>query len=335
MSLVVIPGQQQSQGASQQSHPPTTAVELLGHSGDVFSCDFSSNGDHAATTGFDRTIMLWNTLHGIENHAVLRGHSNAVLQIKWSQADGTKLFTASADKSVAWWDVVEGERIKNMKGHSSIVNCCSLSRSTSSVGFSGGDDGTVKMWDMRTRKCAGTFEHLYQILSLDNSESGDRIFAGAIDNSVLVLDPRRLDEPLEKLSAPGVDSVTGVSVSNDGDSLISLSMNGNAHLWDIRPFCESGDRCMYTYSRITNNHDWKLLRVRWSPDDLCFSVGSCDPYVSIHKVRPGIDDMDSLVCSMPGHTGSVNEIVFHPKERYSVLSASSDRKLIFGPVVSE
>jgi Prp8 binding protein len=336
MSLAVIPtASGQISNAADNWPNPNQAAELLGHSGDVFTCDFSVNGDHAASAGFDRTIMLWNTQNGIENYSGLRGHTNAILQVRWSQADGTKLFTASADKSVAWWDVVEGERVKNMKGHSSIVNCCSLSRSTSTLGFSGGDDGTVRVWDMRTRRCEGTFEHLYQILSLDNSESGDRIFAGTIDNSILVLDARRLDEPLAKLYAPGIDSVTGVAVSHDGDSLLSLSMNGNAHLWDIRPFCESGDRCMYTYSRIANNQDWKLLRVRWSPDDLCFSVGSCDPTVSIHKVRPSLDDMDSLLCSMPGHTGSVNEIVFHPKERYSVLSASSDRKLIYGPVVSE
>jgi Prp8 binding protein len=183
------------------------------------------------------------------------------------------------------------------------------------------------------RACAGTFEHSYQILSVDCSESGDRVFAGTIDDCVLVLDARKLDSALETLSVPEIDSVTGVSVSNDGDSLLSLSMNGNVHLWDIRPFCESEERCIYTYSRITNNHDWNLLRVHWSPDDLYFSVGSSDKSVGIHKVRPGMEDMDSLAASLPGHRGTVNEVIFHPKERYSTLSASSDRSLLYGPVL--
>ena len=292
-------------------------------------------GQFAASAGFDRIVLLWNVEQGFQNFSVLRGHTNAILQVKWCQSDSTKILTASADKSVAWWDAVEGERIKKLKGHSSIVNCCAMNRTGAPMGVSGSDDGTVKIWDLRDRDCVGTFEHAYQILSVESSETGDRLLAGTIDDSVLILDTRKLDTPLETLSAPGIDSVTGLSVSNDGDSLLSLSMNGTAHLWDIRPFCDSEDRCLFTYSRITNNYDWNLLRIRWSPDDLCFAVGSCDKVASVHKVRPDINDMDSLVCSVPGHTGTVSEAIFHPKERYSILSASSDRKLMYRPVVIE
>ena len=276
--------------------------------------------------------MIWHSDTNLENIAVLRGHTNAVLQARWSHVDRTKILTASADKTVGWWDAGTGERIKNLRGHTSIVNACAVNRKGSSLGLSGADDGTVKFWDLRERKCVGTFEHSYQILSVEFSESDDRIFAGALDDCIVIIDPRMLDTPLEVLSAPGIDSITGISVSNDGDSLLSLSMNGTAHLWDVRPFCANEDRCLYTYSRITNNYDWNLLRIRWSPDDLFFSVGSSDKVVSIHKVRPDINDMDSLVCSLPGHTGTVNESIFHPKERYTVLSGSSDRSLMYGPV---
>lgn len=310
-------------------------MELLGHDGEVFTCDFSPDGDFAASASFDRTILLWNVQQEFENFGILRGHTNAILQTKICKSDQTKVLSASADKSVAWWDVVECERVKNMKGHTSIVNCCTMGGTSPLLAFSGADDGTVKCWDMRDRRCCGTFEHMYQILSIDSTESGDRIFVGAIDDSVLVLDPRILTSPIETLKTAGMDSITGLSISHDGDSLLSLSMNGTVHLWDIRPFCESTERCLYTYERVTSNPDWKLLRVNWSPDDLCFSVGSCQKTVSIHKVRPGIDDMDSLICNMPGHQASVNEVVFHPKERYAVLSASSDRKLIYGPVCLE
>ena len=333
MSLALVPNEPTGdRGAANYTSAHPTAWELTGHSGDVFACDISPSGEFAASASFDRTIMLWNIQEGFDNFCVLRGHTNAVLQVCWSRLDPSRIFTASADKSVALWDASEGTRIKNMKGHSSIVNCCNLIRQGSSIGVSGSDDGTVKLWDMRTRRCSSTFEHLYQILSVESSNDGQRIFAGTIDNSVLVLDSRKIDVPIEILDAPDIDSVTGVAVSNDGGSLLSLSMNGTVHLWDITGSSKTEDRCVYTYSRITNNHDWKLLRIHWSPDDLCFSVGSCDTSINIHKVRPGIDDMDSLICSMSGHTGSVNEIVFHPKDQYSVLSSSSDRKLIYGPL---
>jgi hypothetical protein len=39
--------------------------------------------------------------------------------------------------------------------------------------------------------------------------------------------------------------------------------------------------------------------------------------------------MDTLVCKLPGHEGTVHESVFHPKERYAVLNASSDKNLSY------
>jgi WD40 repeat protein len=146
-----------------------------------------------------------------------------------------------------------------------------------------------------------------------------------------MLDARNLENPLEVItSSSDIDSITGISVSNDGDSLLSISMNGTAHLWDIRPFCESEDRLQYTYHKISSNFDMNLLRIRWSPDDLTFSAGTSERVVNIHKVRPDINDMDTLVRSLGNvHEGTINESVFHPKQRYAVLSCSSDKNLLY------
>ncbi len=325
-------------------NPSEKSFVLTGHSAEVFACDFSSSGmlqvfvllnlilgDVAASAGFDRTVMLWNITEGFNNNLVMRGHTNAILQVKFAPRDPSKILTASADKSVAWWDTIEGDRVKKLTGHTSIVNCCAMSKQGVPLGFSGGDDGTIKLWDMRDKKCGGTMEHSYQILSLDTSPDGNRIYAGTIDDSVLVCDVRNMESPVEVISSPEgyMDSVCGVAVSGDGDSLISLSMNGTAHLWDVRPFCESGDRLLYTYHKIVSNFEMNLLRIHWSPDDMLFSVGSSDQSVNVHKVRPDINDMDTLVCKLPGHEGTVHESVFHPKERYAVLNASSDKNLSY------
>ena len=298
----------------------------------ILSCLDEYLGDLAVSSSFDRTILLWNVIAGFENHLVMRGHTNAVVQVKFSPTDPTKVMTASADKSVAWWDIIEGDRIKKLTGHTSIVNCCAMSRSGAPIGFSGADDGTIKIWDMRDRKCAGTLEHTYQILSVDSSPDANTIFAGTIDDSILVCDIRNMNSPVEAISSSEgyMDSVSGLSVSADGDSLLSLSMNGTAHLWDIRPFCESGDRLLYTYHKVASNSEMNLLRIHWSPDDMLFAVGSSDQSINVHKVRPDMNDMDTLAVKIPNmHQGTVHESVFHPKERYAVLSASSDKNLSY------
>ena len=47
--------------------------------------------------------------------------------IQWSY-DSSRLYTASADKSVQIWDLEENKRVKKIKGHSSFVNSVHANR---------------------------------------------------------------------------------------------------------------------------------------------------------------------------------------------------------------
>jgi Prp8 binding protein len=116
---------------------------LTGHAGEVFAAEFSPDGDAIASASFDRQIYMWRTFGDCENYAAMIGHAGAILDIHWS-TDGGKLFTASSDKTCAVWDATTGERIRRLRGHSSIVNCCSPARASPMLA-SGSDDGTIKV----------------------------------------------------------------------------------------------------------------------------------------------------------------------------------------------
>lgn len=49
---------------------------LQGHDSEIYCCKFSSDGSFAATAGFDRQIMLWDTYGECENIASLSGIAN-------------------------------------------------------------------------------------------------------------------------------------------------------------------------------------------------------------------------------------------------------------------
>lgn len=55
------------------------------------------------------------------NYNTLQGHKNAILDVKWSN-DDEFIATASADKTLAWWNANTGARVKKLQGHSGIVN---------------------------------------------------------------------------------------------------------------------------------------------------------------------------------------------------------------------
>ena len=88
--------------------------------------------------------VLWNVHGDCENLQVYKGHKNAVLQVDWS-IDGTKLCSASADKTVMVFDVETNKRVKKFQDHQSHVNSVCCARADSHLLASASDDCTAKV----------------------------------------------------------------------------------------------------------------------------------------------------------------------------------------------
>uniref|UniRef100_A0A7S1B0Q9 Uncharacterized protein n=1 Tax=Noctiluca scintillans TaxID=2966 RepID=A0A7S1B0Q9_NOCSC len=295
---------------------------LTGHEAEVYCSEFSPDGRCLATGSMDKSIFLWQVYGECENYGVMRGHGNAVLEIHWNY-DGTQIYTCSADKSLCVWDPESGKRLKKLNGHTAIVNSMQCTRRGSPFLVSGGDDGTTKLWDLRVRRCVYTFEHQYQILAVSFDDQSERIFSGSLDNTILIYDMRKREAEPEVLEGH-TDSITGIDVSENGNFLASNSMDNSVRIWDIRPFAPGRNRFMRSLKGAVHNFEKNLLRVRWSAKDAMLAAGSADQNVNIWDMR-----LLQLAYKLPGHTGSVNEICFHPKEPI-IASASSDRLVFMG-----
>ena len=93
-----------------------------GHSGEVFATRFDLTGQLIASGFMDRSIFLWRTYGSCENYGQMTGHKGAILDLHWSR-DSLNLFSASADMTLASWDLETGQRIRRHQGHSEIINC--------------------------------------------------------------------------------------------------------------------------------------------------------------------------------------------------------------------
>ena len=100
-------------------------------------------------------------------------------------------------------------------------------------------------------------------------------------------------------------------------------------MWDVRPFVSqeaTKGRQVKEFTGVLHNYESNLLKCSWSPDSKRVAAGSSDKFVYVWDAVTG-----SLAYKLPGHKGSVNEVVFHPDEPI-IASCSSDRTIFLGEI---
>src|SRR3989442_4016500 len=78
------------------------------------------------------------------------GHLNAISDLVWSP-DGTRIASASYDKTVQVWDAVTGKRLVTYRQHSNWVTAVAWSPDGTRIA-SASYDKTVQVWDATTGK---------------------------------------------------------------------------------------------------------------------------------------------------------------------------------------
>lgn len=237
--------------------------------------------------------------------------------------DGSHMFTASADKNCAVWDLPTCTRIRKLRGHTNFVNSCRGARRGQEMVVSGSDDGSIKLWDARKKFAVQTFESGFQVTAVCFNDTSEQIISGGIDNDIKIWDIRK-NEVVVELKGH-TDTVTGLTLSPDGAYVLSNSMDNTLRIWDVRPFVTS-DRCIKVFTGHQHNFEKNLLRCAWSADSNRVSCGSSDRYVYVWDVPSR-----RILYKLPGHNGGINDVDFHPTEPI-ILSASSDKTLFMGEV---
>lgn len=250
-------------------------------------------------------IVLWRTYGQCENYGILTGHKGAVLDINWSR-DSNILFSASADMTLASWDLESGLRIRRHEGHEELVNCVKVSRRGEELLFSGSDDGHIGLWDPRQKRAIDFIPSGFPVTSVAVAEAGNELYSGGIDNDIKAWDMRK-QEVLYTMSG-NTDTVTSLEVSPDTQALLSYSHDGSAKTWDIRPFAPV-DRQMKTYTGAPAGMEKNLIRASWDPKGKKIGSGSGDGTAVVWDCQSG-----KLLYKLPGHKGTVNDVRFAPGE---------------------
>lgn len=311
---------------------PAPTMKLTGHTSYVYTAQFSSDGLYLASAGNDQQLLIWSINNSCNNISVLKGHNKAITQLQWVD---DMVYTCSADNSVQLFDIQNESRIKKItRIHTQCINTVTYNNKYGLL-FSGSDDCRSCGIDTRNSyKSTHGITQQYPILSIDSNDND--IYVAGIDNQIYCYDIRKLDninntsdtvtQPVYTLYGHN-DSVTGISVSHNKQYLCSTSHDQSIIIHDINPYIQTNKtRLLHQFNGGVHDKQMNLLRCHWSSNDKYISCGSSNTITYIFNTQTG-----TIQHQLPGHTGSVNEIDFHPTQSI-IASCSNDATLLVGEI---
>jgi WD40 repeat protein len=105
--------------------------------------------------GGNRQIWVWDSKNKALKHS-LKGHGDAITSLAFS-SDGRLLASGSKDKTIALWDLRNGQRIgKPLKGHDGAVKAIVFNPRRRQLA-SNSSDNTVRLWDLNKQEQLAAF----------------------------------------------------------------------------------------------------------------------------------------------------------------------------------
>ncbi|KAJ5631651.1 uncharacterized protein N7484_011751 [Penicillium longicatenatum] len=241
----------------------------------------------------------------------LYGHSHFVKFIAWSQ-DGSRLASASLDRTVMIWDPATGHSI-SFKGHNDSVNSIAWSPDGSRLA-SASSDAMVKIWDPATGHSISLEGHSDWVNPIAWSQDGNKLASASRDSTVRIWD-LTTDQ---SISLGGhIGWVNSIAWSPDGSRLASASSK-TVKIWDLAT----------GHSISFKGHNDSVNFIAWSPDGSRLASASSKT-VKIWDLATG----QSI--SHKGHSDWVYSIAWS-QDGSRLASASDDRTVkIWDPATAQ
>ncbi|CAN1255707.1 Guanine nucleotide-binding protein subunit beta-2 [Linum perenne] len=243
-----VSGYCKSQGKSPVTFSPTDLVccrTLQGHTGKVYSLDWTSEKNRIVSASQDGRLIVWNALTSQKTHAIK-------LPCAWVM---TCAFSPSG-QSVACGGLDSVCSIFNLNspadkdgnlpvsrmltGHKGYISCCQYVPNEDAHLITSSGDQTCALWDtttgLRTSLFGGEFQsgHTGDVQSLSINETNSRMFvSGSCDGTARLWDTRIASRASRTFYGHKGD-VNTVKFFPDGNRFGTGSDDGTCRLFDIR-----------------------------------------------------------------------------------------------------
>ncbi len=228
--------------------------------------------------------------------AITRLGKGRINKIAYSP-DGKRLAVAS---SIGVWiyDADSGKELDLLTENTNWVQSIAFNPN-GNVLASGGDDGSIRLWDTRTSTHLRTMtDHTSLITNIVFSGDGKMLASASRDNIVRLWDMQT--GKIRKTLHGHADKIFSLSLSSDGTTLASASQDNTIRLWDTQT------------GKIRKTHDLEhsneIFKMTFSPDGKTLASWSFENPIRLWDVQTG-EPLHTLTLQL---MDIVNELAFSP-----------------------
>jgi WD40 repeat protein len=279
-------------------------------------------GDRPVVVVAGRQVQLWDPFTGRPVGDPIT--STQAVDVAVGRLDGRSVVafgTYDYDKTIEVWDLLDRQLVSRLGGHNDYVGTLEFGvLHGRHVLVSGGEDGTVRAWDLADAAMSGDREDIPTVNAVAVAEqAGRRLVVTGARGGVLAL--RRLDDgeavrsPLtvhdKSVNALAVASIEGASV------VVSGGTDGAVYAWDL-------DQEI----RLLGRHDGSVrsLTVTDGPRGPLVLAAGHDRRITAHPLRPVRNRAPTAITT--GHAGDIDALIVTELDgRRVVVSGGADNTI--------